>query len=91
MPRSLRSSAPKKQPAGVAITVKITNQLLPLLESRGLSQAECAKRICLSPQQFGRIIKGAVPKLDIVAALETVLGADDKEIFPRTVQTRRVR
>ena len=92
MARSLRSLSPKQHPPGVEVTrVKITNRLVALLEARGLSKDECAKRICLSPQQFRRIVKGAVPKLDIVAALEEVLEADDKEIFPRSVQTRRVR
>jgi transcriptional regulator with XRE-family HTH domain len=92
MPRSIRSSEPKQQPPGVEITnLTITNQIGPLLRARELSPEECARRIRLSSRQLARIIKGGVPKLDVALALETVLATPLKEIFPPSVQTRRVR
>jgi transcriptional regulator with XRE-family HTH domain len=88
MPRAIRHD---KQ-TGVEVTaVAIKHDLIAILAARGLSRAECARRIRISSRQFERIVAGGVPKLDTAIALEAVLDTPLRDIFIAKVSIRSAR
>lgn len=77
---------------GVEVTaVSIKHDLVNVLAAKGLSRAECARRLRVSSRTFERIMAGGVPKLDVALSLEVVLDTPLKDIFIAKVHTRSVR
>lgn len=88
MPRSLRH---RERSGTEVLSVAITTNLRKIIHRQGLTLTECARRLPLSKRQFDRIVRGAVPKLDIAVAFAEVLNTPVAEIWPATVKTRPIR